>query len=265
MAHPFPEDEDNDFEMSFGKKDGDADYAKDLLEQRLDSMSWKVTLMAIVIPCLIGIIVVIGYFSIRQQVTTFQDTGSATVKEISGTMEAQVTALKKEYGLLAQRVEKTLPTVEKNAAAIDRAVKNLSATTATANKLTQATDAMQKDLAALTAETRRLAGELSTLTGQLKTAQETVAGFKAGLTKLETEKAGRNELERVLSNNEQTYTQKLEAAVAKLEQRIRDLEKRVSQLSQAGSAAKPPAAAAPAATTPGVATPPGIKEEPLQN
>lgn len=261
MTHRFPEEEDNDFEMSFGKKDAaDADYAKGILEQRLDSMGWKVTLMAIIIPCLLGIIVVIGYFSIRQQVTMFQDSGSATVKEISGTMEAQVTALKKEYALLAQRVDKTLPAVERNSLAIDKAVKNISAVTATAGKLTQTTDATQKELSALTAETKRLAAEAAALPGRLKALQDAVDGFKAGLTKLETDKAGRNELERVLSSN----AQKMEAATTKFEQRIRELERRVSQLSQPAPAAKPPAATSGTAT-PGAAPAPGIKEEPLQN
>ena len=260
--HDIPEDD--HFNMSFGKKDADADYAKDILEQRLDSLGWKVTLMAIVIPCLIGIIVVIGYFSIRQQVTTFQDSGSATVKEISGTMEARVAEIKAAQTALAQKVGKALPAVDKNTQAIDKAARNITSLTSTARKTTQAADTMQKELSALSAETKRLSSELAALSGRLKTLTEGIDGVKAELKRLDTEKAGRAELERVLSHNEQTYTQKLDAAVAKMEKQIQDMEKRIARITQPAPAASP----APAqSTTPSQSTTgsTGIKEEPLQN
>ena len=228
--HDIPEDD--HFNMSFGKKDVDADYAKDILEQRLDSLGWKVTLMAIIIPCLIGIIVVIGYFSIRQQVTSFQNTGSETVKEISGTMEARVAEINAAQTALAQKVDKVLPAVEKNTQAIDKAARNITSLTSTANKATQTADSMKKEISALSAETKHLASEFATLSGRIKSIQEGIDGVKAELKRIDTEKVGRAELERVLSHNEQTYTRKLEAAVAKLEKRIQDLEKRIARITQ---------------------------------
>lgn len=250
--HDIPEDD--HFNMSFGKKDADADYAKDILEQRLDSLGWKVTLMAIIIPCLIGIIVVIGYFSIRQQVTTFQDSGSATVKEISGTMEARVAEIKAAQTALAQKVDKALPAVEKNTQAIDKAARNINSLISTSKKTTQADDDMKKELSALSTETKRLASELAALSGRTKTLTEGIDGLKAELKRIDTEKAGRAELERVLSHNEQTYTQKLDAAVAKLEKRIQDLEKRIARITQPA----PSAAPAPAQNT----TPPRAPQVP---
>lgn len=60
---------------------------------RLDSLSLKVTLIAIIMPCLIGIVMIFGYIDMNRRVASFKDTGSLEVRNASKDMERMVSSL----------------------------------------------------------------------------------------------------------------------------------------------------------------------------
>lgn len=115
--------EDQEFNVDFDQKEQDDAYAREILEQKVDSLGWKVALTAIIVPCLIGVIVVIGYFHIQKQVKDFRSTGAAEVRELTNDLEAKVNVLEARQQKLNAKITDVPPAIEKNANAIDAAEK----------------------------------------------------------------------------------------------------------------------------------------------
>ncbi|WP_300666840.1 hypothetical protein [Desulfoluna sp.] len=60
---------------------------------RLDNLNLKVTLIAVIMPCLIGIVMIFGYIDMNRRVATFKNTGSEEVRTASKEMERMVSSL----------------------------------------------------------------------------------------------------------------------------------------------------------------------------
>ncbi|VFQ45271.1 hypothetical protein [Desulfoluna butyratoxydans] len=60
---------------------------------RLDSLNLKVTLIAVIMPCLIGIVMIFGYVDMNRRMAAFKDTGSKEVRSASKDMERMVSSL----------------------------------------------------------------------------------------------------------------------------------------------------------------------------
>lgn len=252
----------------FGKSDQDADYIR-IIEGRLDSLGWKVALISIVLPCLIAIVVVMGYFSIRQKVTEFQDSGAATVRKLSNSMEERMAALQKSHDALSGRVEQAARAIKKNSGLLARAQRDIRSVGAEGRKIAKNVGAVKKDVGRLfndvgklSNDVGRLSKDLALLDGRVNKLQNAVDGLRAQLDGLDKEKAGRDELERVLSNNTQTYKKELDAAVKELGIKIKALEKRLQDLAKVQSSLAEHALSGKN-VAPGVAKQGDIVEEPL--
>jgi predicted nucleic acid-binding Zn-ribbon protein len=87
-------DKNEDGRFVFGADDKTEPVAYgDGTRSRLDSLSLKVTLIAIIMPCLIGIVMVFGYLDMNRRVSLFKDTGSQEVRSASKDMERMVSSL----------------------------------------------------------------------------------------------------------------------------------------------------------------------------
>lgn len=87
-------DKKNDDRFVFGADDREEPTAYgEHGRSRLDSLQLKVTLMAIIMPCLMGLVMVFGYIDMNRRVAAFKDTGSQEVRSASKDMERMVSAL----------------------------------------------------------------------------------------------------------------------------------------------------------------------------
>lgn len=102
---------------------------------RLDSLSLKVTLIAIIMPCLIGIVMVFGYLDMNRRVSTFKDTGSKEVRNASRDMERMVSSLQVQNARMEKLLADELGMIKKRLDALEsetgRARKEVELLTAT--------------------------------------------------------------------------------------------------------------------------------------
>ena len=110
--------DEDDFTFSFDHKDHEGEYTGEVLEKRVDSLGWKVTLIAVIIPCLIAVAGFLSYFSITRKVNEFQHTGSATVEEFAKGYDARLADMQDNLAAQKAAVEKELAKIGQNATAV---------------------------------------------------------------------------------------------------------------------------------------------------
>ena len=76
----------------------------DQTRMRLDNLGLRVTLIAIIMPCLMGIVMVFGYIDMNRRVSVFKSSGSEEVRNASKDMERMISSLQVKNA----RVEKLL-------------------------------------------------------------------------------------------------------------------------------------------------------------
>ncbi len=89
----------------------------DILEQRVEKLGTKVTLIAILFPVLIGVIFTVAYFDIKKRVYTMQDTGVERLAKLSEELESKFSSLSVRFAGLEENLiqrEKSLKNLEES-------------------------------------------------------------------------------------------------------------------------------------------------------
>ncbi len=276
-----PEPDDGDFNFSFDHKDEPDEYADEILEKKVDSLGWKVTVIAIIIPCLIGVVAALSYYSITRKVTEFQDTGSATVQQFSRIYEDKLTEMQEEMAAQQEAVEKKLAVINQNASAIknnrDRLVDNqktiqgnqnaikttqdgIKALTAADGKTAAAIDGIQQDLEKLT----EAVGETSRQVLALRQKLETIESRLSGLAEATAQKPDMGTIEGMLAELENKFRPSVDASAEAVRARLKIIEDRLTALERKTALFSPDSASGPGSP----AAPPGdmkiIEEENLR-
>ena len=80
---------------------------------RLDSLGLRVTLIAIIMPCLMGIVMVFGYIDMNRRVSVFKSSGSEEVRNASKDMQLMISALQVQNARVEKLLAKELATIKK--------------------------------------------------------------------------------------------------------------------------------------------------------
>jgi len=116
-------DKKNDGRFVFGADNRDEPVAYgDHERSRLDSLSLKVTLIAVIMPCLIGIVMVFGYIDMNRRVAAFKDTGSKEVRSASKDMERMVSSLQIKNARMEKLLDEELGVIKTRLGVLEKKV-----------------------------------------------------------------------------------------------------------------------------------------------
>ena len=256
----------SDLNIRFDDESPDKILQEDLKDRRLEKLSTRVTLLTILIPCLIGVILVIAYLDIKDRVTRTYDTGTRGVQQLSENLESKFSSLSLKIASLeesAAKFEAKVAALEKTSAFVQsrlrdaqKSVVALKSSKADQKDITAAIAAVKKSLApipekiaTLEAESRKedeeLDQELSDATQAFKSLQKEYLKVQADMAVLRTTKIDGDTLDAALQTERENYQDTLGQQTAALEEQFAALEKQVADLAQKLSAARKPAPAAP--------------------
>ena len=104
--------EENPPEFKFNSDDQDPDimYQEELKELRVEKLGQRITLMAILLPCLLGVILYFGYRDLTGRVSKSQDSGSLEIQRLS----SEVETLSKQFNDKLINFSTTLSTQDKD-------------------------------------------------------------------------------------------------------------------------------------------------------
>lgn len=247
-------------------------YQDELHDLRIEKLGQRVTLLTILIPCLIGVILLITYLDIKDRVTVSQTTGNQGIQALSKDVSSKFSQLSLKEAKLEETITQKLPALEKNTAVIQarlrsaqKAIVKTQSRMAEKSQVEQALTDVNQTLAPLPqkidevaanaqAADTRLSEDLAAIASSLETVQTTLLKIETELIALSAGKIDEETLDKRMQTERKALQKEWTQSVKKLEKSIKALQQmhapaKTSSVSGT-STAPPPKQSAPAAQAP---------------
>lgn len=246
------------FKIGSESEQPDKVYQEEIQDLRVEKLSHRVTLLTILIPCLIGVVLVITYMDIKDRLTVSQTTGSQGMQALSKEVESKFSQLSLKDAKLEELINQKLPALEKNTAVIQARLRSAQKSIAKIQSSMAEKSAVEQALAEINQTLAPLPQRLDTLAEKTKGVDDKlfleIAGISTSITavneallKIETElialDAGKVDKE-ALDAQLQAERQALQLEWQK---RLKKLENSIASLKQAAQTTAPSKTTAPAA------------------
>lgn len=273
------ENDNSRFQFSADEDEPEAILQDELQELKIEKLGQRVTLLTILIPCMIGVILVITYLDIKDRVTRSHDTGAIGVQKLSKDLASKFSSLSLEQAKIKDIQAKKLPELEKSAAflksritKLQESINKMSASAINRNELARVTKTLTDKLADIPQDLQPEFEELALMDNQIVNHYNQVSSdikvlsdsmieidarmdtIKKEMETLSENAINKDDLELTLKLKEIGYRQSLLDKTALLEKEIQSIRKEIKALqksnrgaSGASPATQPPA---PASQTP---------------
>lgn len=240
----------------FGRDDADQDEIMhhELQELKVEKLSHRLTLLTILLPCIIGIILVIAYLDIKDRVTRTYDTGTTGVQKLSRDMESKFSSLSLEQAKIKDILSK-IPELENTTAfaqsrikPMEKGLKHLESTSINRDELSRVVERMNERFSSIpsnlkselqniktadqdTAEKiEKISERLDSVSEALLKLGETVKKIDQAIAALEEQTVTKSELELALKLKEIAAKQTLLDTTAAFEKKIKGFDKALRAL-----------------------------------
>jgi chromosome segregation ATPase len=157
--------------------------------QRFEKLNLRVTIITILIPILIGIMIFIGYRSIKEMVSQTQDMGAKELTSLAQSLESSISNISIKQAKLEETLAAKLADQEKVEATVHDSIKKIEATVQDSIKKMEITvqNSIKKTETSLAeiqsgkADKKDIAGEISVMDNKLTGVQR---DLKTGLEKM---------------------------------------------------------------------------------
>ncbi|MCD4744157.1 MAG: hypothetical protein K8R67_16980 [Desulfobacteraceae bacterium] len=192
-----------------------SEHNKEINTLRIDKLSNRITIISIIIPCIIGAILIFGYFDMQETVIDVNNEKQTKILEITKQFEKRTNALDVQLAKIQSMLETTLPGINKKITKLEGSLAKLSSQKADKKKT-------GKDIAKLNSVTSKNKTALGKTEKEIKKNQSLINDTK---TKLETNIA---DIDKKL-NAESLLISEYENSVATTSKNLSILEKRYNE------------------------------------
>ena len=228
----------------------DSMYVADAENLRIEKLSTRVTLVAVLIPCLLVIVLVVAYLDIKNRVASTQNTGTMGVQNLSKDLESRFSSLSLKQAKLEELLAENTKALETTTAAMQVKLKKTmtdfkgdSETKASRSDLaaldkknSAALDALKKDVADLKASfatfDEELADKILLMAQGLKKDQERLATVEKKAVQLEKEKLTKESLNLSLGLERLAVKELVNDKIRELGKKLAQIDKRIDTLDQ---------------------------------
>ena len=261
------------FQFSANEDEPETLLHDELRELKIEKLGQRVTLLTILIPCMIGVILVLTYLDIKDRVTRSYDTGAIGVQKLSKDLASKFSSLSLEQAKIKDVQAKKLPELEKSAAflksrltKLQESMTQMTASSLNRDELTRVTKTLtdkiadiprdlKPDFEALVLANDRIVEDFNQLSNDVKLLSDGIAEFDIRISTISKEietlsenAIGKDDLELALKLKEIGYRQSLLEKTALLEKEIQVLRKEVKDLQKNNSGSSGAATATPPPT-----------------
>jgi len=254
------ENDNSRFQFSANEDEPEVLHQDDLRELKIEKLGHRVTLLTILIPCMIGVILVITYLDIKDRVTRSHDTGAIGVEKLSKDLASKFSSLSLEQARIKDVQAKKMPELEKSAAflksrltKLQKSMDKISASTINRDELTRVNEnltnqladipqGMKSDFEALALvderiveDTRRISTDIKTLSDNMAEIDTRINTIRKEILAVSDKSIDKDELELALKLKEIGYRQALLDKTALLEKEIQAIREELKSLNKANS------------------------------
>ena len=265
-------DKSQDFRFSMDAVSPDAVLREDLQDSRIDRLSRRITIIAVLIPCIIGVSLFFLYLNLKKQVIQNQDTGTQSVQNLSRDTQQQIhdlsvkyTDLENGHATRAASIEKRVDALKFRLYKAENSLKKFGESKANLKeqqKLSKRISAeaaristLDENYAKKVSELSKAASDLETRASELSESdgkvEKDIAMMSVKMSVIEKNTIDRDILEQELIKEQQKGEKKLETLSGELNNKLKliqndlkKLEKEIARLKKL-KASTPPASKAP--------------------
>ena len=254
------ENDNSRFQFSTNEDEPEVIHQNELRELKIEKLGQRVTLLTFLIPCMIGIIIVITYLDIEDRVTRSHDTGAIGVQKLSKDLVSKFSSLSLEQAKIKDIQAKKLPELEKSAAflksritKLQKSMDQMTASTISRDELTRVAETLtnrvadipqglQSDFETLALvddriveDTRRISADIKTLSNNMAEIDTRINIIRKEIETVSDKSIDKDDLELSLKLKEIGYRQSLLDKTAILEKEIQAIRKEVKGLKKVNS------------------------------
>jgi len=248
------------FEMPMDDDLPEFQVQEDLDDQRIEKLHKRITRIAIIIPCLAVIILLVGYFDLKKNLSSIDTQGNMGVQSLSQELESRFSSLSIKEANLEETLGKKIAALEKTTASLQAVTKE--ATTAiryirSARKKDNAnTDSVikeiEKTLTSIPKDLEKISSDLKAIekTSSAKlvifsqfmdSSKNDLLTIRSEISSLKSSKIDRT----ALKDQQKVYQLALRQLTTNLEGRIKSVENMIKELGKVNAPAKKQSQAKP--------------------
>jgi uncharacterized membrane-anchored protein YhcB (DUF1043 family) len=248
------EDSHQEFKFSIDEESPDTLLREDLQDSRIDKLSRRITILAVLIPCIIGVVLFFLYLDLKKRVILNQDTGTQSVQNLSRDFDTRLYELSTKYSEMENNLATRAAAIEKRIESLkfrlyksENRVKKVNAAKVDKKDQENVIKRVEKVSSQISGLDKTFAKMFSELTAIVDKTQQDLIKIEADISTLIVNKIDsktfKQELSREQANQEEKLTlltgdldNKLKAA----ERDIKNLQKDIKKLRKSASAPPPP-------------------------
>jgi uncharacterized membrane-anchored protein YhcB (DUF1043 family) len=248
------EDSHQEFKFSIDEESPDTLLREDLQDSRIDKLSRRITILAVLIPCIIGVVLFFLYLDLKKRVILNQDTGTQSVQNLSRDFDTRLYELSTKYSEMENNLATRAAAIEKRIESLkfrlyksENRVKKVNAAKVDKKDQENVIKRVEKVSSQISGLDKTFAKMFSELTAIVDKTQQDLIKIEADISTLIVNKIDsktfKQELSREQANQEERLTlltgdldKKLKAA----ERDIKNLQNDIKKMRKSASAPPPP-------------------------
>jgi len=247
------EKESKKFEISMDDEVPEFQTQEDFDDQKIEKLHKRITRISIIIPCLVVLIILAGYFDLKKNLSNVNTEGNMGVQTLSKELESKFSSLSIKEAKIEETLDKKIEALEKATSSLqasskeaDTAIRYIrsarkkdnesteSAIQQIENKMASIVKDLDKISSDLNAMDKTFSAKLAILSQSTDSSKSTLQTIRSDISSLKSSKADLA----ALKDQQKVYQLALRQLTSSLEDRIKSVEKRLNELKKVQTSSK---------------------------
>lgn len=247
------EKESKKFEISMDDEVPEFQTQEDFDDQKIEKLHKRITRISIIIPCLVVLIILAGYFDLKKNLSSINTEGNMGVQTLSKELESKFSSLSIKEAKIEETLDKKIEALEKATSSLqasskeaDTAIRYIrsarkkdnesseGAIQQIENKLASIVKDLDKISSDLNAMDKTFSAKLAILSQSTDSSKNALQTIRSDISSIKSSKADLT----ALKDQQKVYQLALRQLTSSLEDRIKSVEKRLNELKKVQTSSK---------------------------
>ena len=231
------EERSKEFQIRIDEESPDTVFQDEIKNLRLEKLSKRVTIIAILIPCFICILLLLVYFDLRSKDTANQSTGTMNIQSMSKDFDTRLTELSSQLSKIEESLASNISSYGKKISSLKfriYKVENKNKKLISSKAYKQDQDVLKKEINNFSTKLDNLdvifSGKLTGLSAQQNAIKKDLVKLTADISSLSSQKQiNRIFLDDQLKKQEKNQRQELNQIKKELENKLLSMQKQLKE------------------------------------
>ncbi|MDO9566503.1 MAG: hypothetical protein Q7J15_07170 [Candidatus Desulfaltia sp.] len=229
------------FRIRIDDKIPDTGFEEEIKDRRIEKLSWRITFVSILIPCLIAVILFVAYLDIKKEVGKIHSTGEAVSQGMDSRLSLVSEKQAKIEDMLVKKIEpaeKTILSLQAGLNEATTAIRHIRSAINTDNKMLKGAIAdidkelgpVRKELEIAVSGIKVLDKNMADIGKELDKAKNDLNKMQADISLLSSAKIDRKVLDNALDSKQKIYEQRLKQITVDLANKVESILERIKKI-----------------------------------